>query len=217
MDLINQQFGRWSVATAAPSVVFPQISLPDKIVRLTPSLPGKTQSITLMGYNAIDRRDPRFYAALVLNQILGGDTLSSRLGTEIRDRQGLTYGIYSFFAAGKEPGPFLISMQTAPEDTNKAVNSTLALLKQIREKGVSATEVAAAVRALTSSYPVELADPGVLADRILMNAVYGLNTNELRQYNAKLAAVTPAQVNRVIQDLLHPDQMVIVTAGPTQA
>lgn len=212
--LLNQMLGTWEVQGDAATVLFPPVDFPATVKRVNPVLPGKAQAITYIGYNAIDRRDPRFYSALVLNQILGGDTLSSRLGTEIRDRQGLTYGIYSTFQAGIHSGPFMISMQTAPEDAEKAIASTLKLLQQLREKGVSASEVAAAVRSLTSSYPVELADPDSLAGTLLMNQAYGLNVEEIRQFSVKLAAVTPAQVNQTIQELIRPEQVVIVTAGP---
>jgi zinc protease len=215
--LLNQDLGQWQTGNELPKLVFPPVSLPKSSVRLTPTLPGKTQSITLIGYNAIDRKDPRYYTALVLNQILGGDTLSSRLGTEIRDRQGLTYGIYSGFQAGIHPGPFLISMQTAPEDADKAIASTLSLLKQMREQGVTVAEVATAKRSLTSSYPVELADPDSLASTILMNAVYGLSADEIQQFPSKIAAITPEQVNQAVQEFLHPDQVVVVTAGPPVA
>ncbi|WP_421656298.1 M16 family metallopeptidase [Leptothermofonsia sp. ETS-13] len=213
-SLLNRELGTWEDPTNDTKLTFPDVPLPQTVVRKAPALPGKTQSVTFLGYNAITRKDPRYYAALVMNQILGGDTLSSRLGTEIRDRQGLTYGIYSFFQAGKNAGPFLITLQTAPEDTERAIASTLGLLKQVHEKGVTGAEVAAAKRSLTSSYSVELADPDDLASLILMNAVFGLDINEIRNYTDKIEAVTPAQVNQVIAELLHPDRIVIVTAGP---
>jgi zinc protease len=149
-----------------------------------------------------------------MNQIVGGDTLSSRLGTEIRDRQGLTYGIYSTFQAGIHPGPFLITMQTAPEDADRATTSALKLLSQLRQQGVTAAEVAAAKRSLTSSYPVELADPDNLAGAILMNAVYGLGVDEIRQFVQQIEAVTPERVNQAVKQLLQPDRVVVVTAGP---
>ncbi len=215
--LLNQVLGTWEARGDAATVLFPPVDFPATVKRVNPVLPGKAQAVTYIGYSAIDRRDPRFYSTLVLNQILGGDTLSSRLGTEIRDRQGLTYGIYSTFQAGLHSGPFIISMQTAPEDAEKAISSTLKLLQQLREKGVSASEVAAAVRSLTSSYPVELANPDSLAGTILMNQAYGLNVEEIRQFSVKLAAVTPAQVNQTIQELIRPEQVVIVTAGPNGA
>ena len=212
--LLNQELGSWQDPTQEAKLEFPQVPLPQTVTRVNPVLPGKTQSITYIGYNGIDRKDPRYYTALVMNQILGGDTLSSRLGTEVRDRQGLTYGIYSTFQAGITSGPFVITMQTAPEDADKAIASTLSLLQQLRKNGVTEVEVAAAKRSLTSTYPVELADPDSLASTILMDTVYGLGTNELRDYTSKLNAVTLAQVNQAIQSLLHADRVVVVTAGP---
>jgi len=216
-NLLAQEFGNWQSTAKDGTLTFPTVPLPDRTVRLTPAVPGKTQSITFMGYNAINRSDPRYYAAQVLNQILGGDTLASRLGTEIRDRQGLTYGIYSLFQAGKNQGPFLIYMQTAPEDANRAIASTVSLLQQIRQQGVTPTEVAAAKRTLSSGYAVELASPEALVSSILTNAVYGLGLDEIRQYVSKIQAVTPEQVNQAIKELLHPDNLVIVTAGPPVA
>jgi zinc protease len=212
--VLNQAFGTWGSGGPPATVVFPPVSLPSASARINPALPGKTQAVTYLGYSGIHRRDARFYAVQVLNQILGGDTLASRLGTEIRDRQGLTYGIYSAFQAGINAGPLVISMQTDPADTDKAIASTLKLLQQLRDQGVSASEVTAAVRSLTGSYPVGLANPDSLAETLLMNQVYGLTLEEIRQYTTKLAAITPAQVNQVIQDLIYPERMVIVTAGP---
>ncbi len=212
--LLVRELGSWNSAGSLAQLTFPVVPLPDKTVRLTPTLPGKTQSMTYLGYNAIDRKDPRYYSALVFNQILGGDTLSSRLGTEIRDRQGLTYGIYSAFQAGQTPGPFLISMQTAPEDVDRAIASTVSLLQQIRKEGVTDAEIANAKRSLTSAYPVELASPTSLASTVLGNAVYGLPLSAIRTYTDTINAITPAQVNALIQEVLHPDRLIIVTAGP---
>lgn len=213
-SLLETQLGSWASSGKPPAVKYPSVSLPSKVVQLNPVLPGKTQSITFMGYKGIDRKDRRFYAALVLNQILGGDTLSSLLGTEIRDRQGLTYGIYSSFQAGRQAGPFLISMQTAPEDAQRAIASTRTLLSQIHKQGVTKEQVQAAQRSLTSNYTVSLANPDELASTILTNEVYGLDEEELRQFPQKIQAVTLAQVNQAASELLQPDNLVVVTAGP---
>ena len=213
-SLLEKELGTWKATGKAPALTFPAVALPANVVRLYDGIPGKTQAITYLGYAGINRTDPRYYSAIVMNQILGGDTLSSRLGTEIRDRQGLTYGIYSGFQAGIHQGPFLISMQTAPEDAPKAIASTLKLLEQFRKQGVSTSEVLTAQRSLTSSYPVDLANPDNLAEIILMNEVYGLNPAEIRQFPKQIEAVTQAQVNEATQELLHPDRLVVVTAGP---
>jgi len=109
-----------------------------KVVRLNPVLPSKTQAITYMGYRGIDRKDPRYYSALVLNQILGGDTLSSRLGTEIRDRLGLTMA--STAPSRQAPGPFFCDADCS-EDAQRAIASTRTLIQQIHKQGVTADEM----------------------------------------------------------------------------
>ncbi|QLE58348.1 pitrilysin family protein [Nostoc sp. TCL26-01] len=213
-SLMQAEFGNWQTTGQPPTIQYPQVSLPETIIKVNPVLAGKPQAITYMGYASIKRQDPRFYATVVLNQILGGDTLSSRLGAEIRDRQGLTYGIYSDFQAEKDFGTFWIEMQTNPEDTNKAIASTRQLLQQLHQNGVSAAELQTAKQTLIGNYNVSLADPEELTHKILMNQVYGLNVSELHSYHQKIQQVTLAEVNQSAHELLHPDHFVVVTAGP---
>jgi zinc protease len=105
-------------------------------------------------------------------------------------------------------------MQTAPEDSQKAIANTISLLKQIQQKGVMSSEVAAAKRSIASQYPVALADPDELAQTILSNEVYGLAPSELHEFVSQIEAVTLDQVNQAAKELLHPDNLVVVTAGP---
>jgi zinc protease len=212
--LIQREFGQWQTSASAqalpyldpsPSVAKPAVAIP---------LPGKSQVITYMGHLGLTRRDPRYYTAVILNEILGGDTLSSRLGQEIRDRQGLTYGIYSYFSAGQHTGSFVIEMQTSPTDTPQAVESTLHLLQQLRAQGVSATEFKTVQRSLLNSYPVEMANPDAIAQRLLVQAVDGRPVDDLQQIPERIAAVTREQVQESIAELIRPEDLVIVHAGP---
>lgn len=211
---LQNTLGQWCNPQTSTSLEFPKPVLPQTIQRIQSPLPGKTQVVTYMGYPAMERHHPLFYAAMLLNQILGGDTLSSRLGIEIRDRQGLTYGIYSYFAAGIHAGPFAVQMQTAPEDTQKAISSTIALLKQVKADGITESELQTAQRSILNSYPVDLADPDILAQRFLMNEVLGLPIQDIRQLPQQIAAVTMTEVDQAIQTFIHPDRLVIVSAGP---
>jgi zinc protease len=211
--LLNQYFDKWQAEGKPPVLKLPTVKLPTTLTRLNAAIPGKAEAITYLGYNGISRKDPRYYAALVLNQILGGDTLASRLGTEVRDRLGLTYGIYSGFAVGANPGPFVIQMQTAPQDAEKAIASTLNLLKQLREQGITESELNTAKRSIINSYPVDLANPSEVASIISSNAVIGLSPTEIREFPQKIQAVTMTQVQQAIKELIKPENMVIVTAG----
>ncbi|WGV28716.1 M16 family metallopeptidase [Halotia branconii] len=213
-SLMKTAFGDWKVNGQPPNLKYPTVSMPKSVVRVNPVLPGKSQAITYMGYTGINRQDPRFYAALVLNQILGGDTLSSRLGAEVRDRQGLTYGIYSYFQAEKSAGTFWIEMQTNPEDANQAIASTRQILQQIHRQGVTLLDVKTAKDTIVSSYNVSLANLEELTNRILKNQVYGLDATELSDFSQKIQKITLAQVNQAARELLHPDKIIVVTAGP---
>ncbi len=213
-QLIEAKFRDWQVVGQPPTLEYPVVSMPESVVRLNPVVPGKAEAITYMGNTAINRKDARFYAASVLNQILGGDTLSSRLGAEVRDRLGLTYGIYSFFQVGKKAGTFLIEMQTSAKDALPAIASTRKLLEEIHTLGVTAQEVEAAKRSLMGNYIVSLANPDELAEQILMNEVYGLNKEELHSFTDKIQAVSLNQVNQAARELLHPNKIIVVTAGP---
>ena len=78
--LLNEKFGNWTASGPAPSVTYPIIGKPSGVVTAVADLPGKTQAVTYLGYQSIARSDPRYYTSLVLNDVLGGSTLSSRLG-----------------------------------------------------------------------------------------------------------------------------------------
>ena len=168
-----------------------------------------------MGHPSISRSDTQYYPALVLNQVLGGDTLASRLGTEIRDRLGLTYGIYSFFQAGRPPqGAFIVQMQTSGKDTQKAIAATVGLLKEVRDNGITQAEFDVAKKSLINNFATEFADPDSIASSLLSDEIYGLPVGDFYKYPQRIQSVTLEQVNRAAKELLQPDKLLIVSVVP---
>ncbi|QYX31647.1 M16 family metallopeptidase [Sphaerospermopsis torques-reginae] len=213
-SLLETQFGNWRVQGKPAMVEYPQVVKTERGLQINSVLPGKSQTITYMGDLGVKRQDPRFYSALVLNEILAGDSVSGRLGSEVRDRLGLTYGIYSNFQGGKNAGTFLIEMQTSPEDANKAIATTRKILQQIHQQGVTPEEVETAKRTLISNYNISLSKPEELTARILMNEVFGVYELELQGFAEKIEKVTKNEVNQLARQQLDPDKLVVVTAGP---
>ncbi len=211
---ITALFREWQKGDTKAGEELPKVDFPSQLTRKTLTLKGKTQAVTVLGHPGISRTDPSYYPALLMNQVLGGDTLSSRLGTEIRDRQGLTYGIYSQFQAGRSEGPFVVQMQTNPQDVERAVGSTLTLLRQMQKEGITASELEAAKNSLINNFPVDLADPSALARIILADQIYGLPLGDFYQFPQRLNNVSLAQVNDTARKLLQPDRMLIVTVSP---
>ncbi len=211
---LQMLFREWERGNTAETMDLPAVPYPQQLTYKTVNLAGKTQAVTVLGHPGIRRTDPRYYTALLLNQVLGGDTLSSRLGTEIRDRQGLTYGIYSQFQAGQLGGTFLVQMQTNPQDVERAIGSTLTLLRQVQREGITASELEAAKNTLINNFPVDLADPSGLAQVILTDQIYGLPLGDFYQFPQRLQSISLAQVNEVARTLLQPDRLLIVTVTP---
>ena len=105
-------------------------------------------------------------------------------------------------------------MQTNPKDTGKAVQGALNILKDVRDNGLTPTEVGTSKNGLLSSYTVGLANPAALAATFTNLVSDGLPLSELTDYQAKINAVTPAEVNAAAKTLLDPSNIVEVTAGP---
>jgi len=214
-NLLEEKLGTWEAAGRSPKLQFPKVANLAATQEKQATLAGKTQAITLIGHPSISRNDPQYYPALLLNQVLGGDTLASRLGTEIRDRLGLTYGIYSFFQAGRPPqGAFIVQMQTSGKDTEKAIAATVALLKDVRDKGITQAEFNFAQKSLINSFPTEFADPDSVASSLLSDEIYGFPVGDFYKFPQRVQAVTLEQVNRAARELLQPDNLLIVSVVP---
>ena len=214
-SLLEEKLGSWKSLGNAPKFQFPKLTKFATTTEKQVALAGKTQAVTLMGHASISRSDPQYYPAILLNQVLGGDTLSSRLGSEIRDRLGLTYGIYSYFQSGKPPeGTFVVQMQTSGKDTQKAIAATVALLKDIRDKGITQSEFDVAKKGLINSFSTEFAEPDSIASSLLSDESYGLPIGDFYKFPQRIEAVTLEQVNRAAKELLQPDNMLIVSVVP---
>lgn len=212
-SLLEMEFANWRVGGKAPAVQYPQVARKKRGLQINYPLPGKSQPVTYMGNLGVKRQDPRFYSALVLNQILTGDTVSGRLSSRIRDELGLTYGIYSNFQGGKNSGTFIIEIQTSSQHTEQAIFKTREILQDIYQTGVTNEEVAVAKHSLVSGYNLSLAKPQELTTKILMNEFFGLEQVELQTFPSKIQKVTRDQVNQLARQILNPDQLTVVTTG----
>ncbi|MEE3719211.1 pitrilysin family protein [Tumidithrix elongata RA019] len=215
-QLLVAELGAWKATGTAPVLQYPPVANPTELTEKELTLSGKTQAVTLMGHPSISRFDRRYYEAIVLNQVLGGDTLSSRLGTEIRDRAGLTYGIYSYFQVGKAPGAFIIQLQTNGKDTQKAIEKTLAVFREVRDRGITQAELDAAKNSLINSFPVNLAEPDNIAEAVLSDETYGFPIGSFYEFPSKVRAVSLDAVNQSAKELLLPDNLLIVSVKPAE-
>jgi zinc protease len=172
-----------------------------------------TQATVILGHLGLTRTNPDFYPAVVMNYILGGGGFASRLVNNVRERQGLTYGIGSGFNAMAEPGSFRIQFQTRNDQANQAIRSSLDELRRIRDEPVSDRELADAKANLVGGFPMRVDTNAETADLLTFIEMYHLGTSYFSDYLERVEAVTAADVQRVARQYLHPDDMVWVVVG----
>ena len=209
---ITEYLGTWKAQGKALQLTAttPQPNPKESVIELS----GKQQTEVFLGAPGLSRKDPDFYAAQVLNQILGGDTLSSRLGKRVRDQLGLTYGIYSAFVTGKLAGPFIVVMQTNPQDTEKAIDETLKEINRFRMEGPTDVELANAKRSLIYEFPLEFLDNDDLGDIILSQEEYGLGRDYPERFNSLVDKVDQAAVKRIAEKILDPKMFTKIIVQP---
>ena len=214
---LAQHFGRWQGQGKAPTLTLPSVAMPENSFHLKREIPAALDSIagayTSMGHRTISRRDPRYYALKVANEIIGGGVLSSRLGGSLRDQQGLVYStVGSRFNARKDQGEFNLFLNTpTAEDADQAIASAIAVLQQVKTEGITASELQAAKQRLIGVYFRALASPDTLADFALQMAINQLDKDELQTYPEKIRALTLEETQAAISDLIAPDKLMVVT------
>jgi len=175
------------------------------------------QARVSFGIRAIDRYDPDWYAALVLNDILGGGGFSSRLVNRIRSDEGLAYSVRSALGGGTYyPEAWSVTFQTKVRSTAYAVSLALAEIAGIRDEPVTDDELALAKASLSESLPAGFETAGAIANALALEELTGRYQRDpgyYREYRDRIAAVTTADVQRVARRLLDPAAMTFLVVG----
>ncbi|CAG9175170.1 pitrilysin family protein [Cupriavidus respiraculi] len=200
--------------TRPPAMPDVQMNIPASVQRV----PHPAQQATvLLGQPAIARGDPDYFALLVGNYILGGGGFSSRLTDQVREKRGLTYGVDSYFAPSKQPGPFGIGLQTKKDQAEEA----LALVRQVVERfvteGPTDKELKAAKDNLINGFPLRIDSNRKLLTNVANIGWYGLPLDYLDTWTAQIGKVTRQQVREAFQRHVRPDAMATVVVGGPEA
>jgi zinc protease len=171
------------------------------------------QSVAIFGQPGIDRDDPDFFAAFVLDLVLGGGSFESRLMQEVREKRGLTYGVYSYLVDKDQAQLWQGAVASANDRVAEAVQVIRDEWQKLRDTGVTAEELEDAKTYLTGAYPLRFDGNGPIANIIVAMQMEGLPIDYIATRNDKVNAVTLEQINRVARELLDPDRLTFVVVG----
>ncbi len=211
---IARAFTGWNATGPSAPFVVPDVAPPNGVIRRDFLLPGKTQTDIALGRPSLKRSDPDFYALSMADLILGGLGLYGRLGTRVRDEQGLAYYVYSDVEASLGPAPWQVRAGVNPVNVERAIESILAEVDRIRSQPVGEDELADGKAYLTGVLPLSLETNGGVAQILQSIEMYDLGLDYLDRYPGIINSITIDQVHDAAARYFSSDQIVVVTAGP---
>jgi zinc protease len=171
------------------------------------------QSVVLFAGPGLRMDDPDFFAAYVLNQILGAGGFSSRLMEELREKRGLTYGVYSYLVPKDYAELWMGSFSASNEKVAEAIGLVRAEWEKAATGAVTEAELRDAKTYLTGAYPLRFDGNGQIAGILTGMQMSGLPVDYIETRNAKVEAVTAADIARVAGRLLAPDSLTFTVVG----
>jgi len=209
---LRRAFAGWTGGSVPPAVpvALPLAGAKQDVV----FMPEKTSVSVIMGQpTQLRYSDPDSLALRVGTRILGSG-FTGRLMSNVRDKEGLTYGIGANVGNDTfSDGDWRIAATFAPALLDKGVASTRRQLALWRDQGVTAQELARSKTRTAGSYKVGLATTSGLAGTILTALNSGMPLAFVDDYPQRIAALTLEQVNGAIRKHIDPERMVLVEAG----
>lgn len=213
-SLITQLLGNWKTSSSYARIE--SKAIPVETINRSFETPDKANAFFVSAYNFEFRDDNPDYPAFMLgNYMLGGGFLNSRLATRIRQKDGLSYGVGSWFNTGAlDPvGSFFAYAIYAPENASKLETAFREEIEKVITEGFTAEEVAAAKTGWSQSEAVGRAqDPG-LAGTLNHYLFIDRDFHWNEAFEKKVMALTAEEINTAMKKYLSLDRMNFIKAG----
>jgi zinc protease len=204
--------------------VFGQLPAKAKLEAVTPTQPASAekqkviemavpQSVARFGLPAFPRKDKDFIPAFVLNTVLGGGVMSSRLWEEVREKRGLAYSVHTNIQPYKHTSVFSGGVATKNEEIVQSMDLIRAELKRIAADGPTEKELRDAKDYLTGSFALRFDSNAKIANQLLWFWQEGLGVDYVDKRNAEIEAVTLADAKRAAKRLFEGQELIVTIVG----
>lgn len=208
---IQEVFGKWTKRTIPDvSVEAPPVS--DSLQVKLVVKKGLQQTQIRIGQLGISRDNEDFLRLRLANETVGG-SFASRLNQKVRDDQGLTYSIYSFFDVRKERGSYDVTTFTKNETAGKTLEESLKVVSDFVASGATEQEVAASRNQLIGQFPRAIETADRLAYNLLALDFYGIPVDYLTDYNKNVGKIKPKDANGAFKKAVDPAKFKVLVYG----
>lgn len=212
-DVIEAALGDWQNPVRIQPVELSAILPPKQTVRRHLDIAGKSQTDLILGMLGPKRKSPDYLTASLGNNVLGQFGMMGRIGEAVREKAGLAYDASTSLNAWIDGGSWEVSAGVNPANLQKAIELILKELHTFIKEPVTADELSDSQANYIGRLPLSLESNAGVANSILNLERFDLGLDYLRHYAQFVQAVTPEAVLEVARKYIHPDALVIVSAG----
>ncbi len=210
----TELFGNWKSTSAFTRV--PRLYQDIAPVSQSFETPDKANALFLAGLNLhLSDDDPSYPALVIANSVLGGGGLYSRLGSRIRQKEGLSYGVGTFLNVSSfdQAGNLTTFAIYAPQNASRLETAFHEEIARALKDGFTQQEVDEAKKGYLESRKLQRAQDAGLA-RTLGNELYAHRTLQWdAQFEQKVSALTLDEVNAALRKWIDPAKITIIKAG----
>jgi zinc protease len=171
------------------------------------------QAHVRLGHLGITIDNPDYFAAQVLNEVLGGG-FASRLFSNVRSKKGLAYSVFGGIGASYSyRGVFQVGLSTKSSTMAEAVRALQEEVRGVIEHPPDQAEMGRAKEAILNSFVFSYDQPSEVLSQQMTYAYYGLPADFLEKYRANIEKVTGAQVAAVAKKYIDPDKLTLLVVG----
>jgi len=199
----------------------PAEGAPRRVPPVTPDPSGgvlvidrdQPQSTVALGHAGIARDDPDFFAATLVNYVLGGGGFSSRLFTEVREARGLAYSVYTTLANFEEAPMLLGGVGSENSRVAEAIGLIRAEWARVAEGELDEEELQRAKDYLAGAFALGLSSSSRIAGTLLQLQMDDLGLDYMSRRTELIEAVTLEDARRVAARLFDPEALTVVVVG----
>lgn len=217
-QLLNTSIATWN--TKEPFARIPRPFNPPKPANLSFETPDKANAFFFAGLPLeMDDNHPDYAAMVIGNFMLGGGFLNSRLATRIRQKEGLSYGVGSFFSASSQDkaGAFGAFAIHAPENAEKLEAAFREEIQKVITEGFTEEELEAAKSGWLQSQTVRRAQDRAVTGALNNNLYLGRTMSWDKALEEKINKMSVEDINKAMKKHIHPDKITIAKAGDFEA
>ena len=208
---LEAAFSTWPRGERMPEPPAPTAEMKPGVYHVEKEIP---QGKVYIGRRSITRDDPDYFAALVMNEILGGGGFTSRIMKTVRSDEGLAYSAGSSLDAGVwYPGEFRAGFQSKNPTVALAIKLIENEFERMRTTEVGAEELAVAKQSFIETFPRAFESKPAMLGIFVGDEWTGRDPSYWQTYRDNVSKVTAADVKRVAQRMLDIKGMAIFVVG----